>query len=196
MASGGRDTRQYDTTYGRFADELYASIRRETCGEDIGQNSWLTADELRAFCEWLELGPSSELLEVASGSGGTALFTAAKTGCRVTGVDMHATGVAAGNEAARERGSPSERISSGPTRASGSPSRTRRSTRSSASTRSTTSTSERLSCASGTVSFGQGDAFCSPTQLPLPGYSVGKRWSYAAAGWASSSSRLRVSTSN
>ncbi len=104
MTSGGGDTRQYDTTYGRFADELYAAIRRETFGEDVGQNSWLTAGELLVFSEWLRLGPSSELLEVASGSGGPALFTAASTGCRVTGVDLHAAGVAAGNRAARERG--------------------------------------------------------------------------------------------
>ena len=104
MASGGDDTRQYDTTYGRFADELYASLRGEVFGEDIGQNSWLTADELRVFCEWLELSGSSDVLEVASGSGGPALFIAETTGCRVTGVDLHEAGVAAGSEAARKRG--------------------------------------------------------------------------------------------
>jgi SAM-dependent methyltransferase len=104
VASGGDDTRQYDTTSGRFADELYALIRAEVFGEDIGQNSWLTADELRVFCEWLELSASSEVLEVASGSGGPALFMAATTGCGVTGVDMDEAGVAAGIESARERG--------------------------------------------------------------------------------------------
>ena len=104
MASGGDDTRQYDTTYRRFADELYASMRAEVFGEDIGQNSWLTANELRVFCEWLDLSGSSEVLEVASGSGGPALFMAETTGCRVTGVDIHESGVAAGVEAARERG--------------------------------------------------------------------------------------------
>jgi SAM-dependent methyltransferase len=100
----GDDTRFYDATYGRFADELYASIRREAFGEDIGQNSWLTADEQRTFCEWLELDSSTELLEIGSGSGGPALFTARVTGCRVTGVDIHDTGVAAANDTARERG--------------------------------------------------------------------------------------------
>ena len=104
MASADDDTRFYDTTYGRFADGLYASIRREAFGEDIGQSSWLTADEQRRFCDWLGLGPSTELLEVASGSGGPALFTAETTGCRITGVDIHEDGVAAANEAARERG--------------------------------------------------------------------------------------------
>lgn len=105
MASAdGDDTRFYDTTYGRFADELYAAIRREAFGEDIGQSSWLTADEQRAFCAWLGVDASTDLLDVASGSGGPALFTAAVTGCRVTGVDFHEAGVAAANDAARERG--------------------------------------------------------------------------------------------
>jgi SAM-dependent methyltransferase len=104
VASAGDDTGFYDAAYGRFADEISAAIRREAFGEDIGQNSWLTADEQRTFCQWLGLDSSSELLEIGSGSGGPALFTAAMTGCRVTGVDIHAAGVATANEAARERG--------------------------------------------------------------------------------------------
>ena len=104
MGSAGDDTGFYDMTYGRFADEPYASIRREAFGEEVGQNSWLTADEQRTFCEWLGLDSSTELLEVASGSGGPALFTAALTGCRITGVDIHEAGVDTANEAARERG--------------------------------------------------------------------------------------------
>ena len=80
------------------------TIRREAFGEDIGQTSWLTADEQRGFCSWLDLGSSSELLEVASGSGGPALFTVEETGCRVVGVDIHEEGVATANTAARERG--------------------------------------------------------------------------------------------
>ena len=104
MATEDDDTRFYDTTYGRFAEELYASIRGEAFGEDIGQNSWLTADEQRTFCEWLGLDSSADLLEVASGSGGPALFTVATTRCQITGVDIHEAGVAAANKAARERG--------------------------------------------------------------------------------------------
>jgi SAM-dependent methyltransferase len=98
------DTGVFDAAYGRFADELYAAIRREAFGEDIGQTSWLTANEQRGFCSWLDLSSSSELLEVASGSGGPALFTVEETGCRVVGVDIHEEGVATANTAARERG--------------------------------------------------------------------------------------------
>jgi SAM-dependent methyltransferase len=94
----------FDAAYARFADELYAEIRREAFGEDIGQTSWLTADEQRTFCEWLDLGPSSEVLEVASGSGGPALFTVETTGCRLVGVDIHEAGVANANALAAELG--------------------------------------------------------------------------------------------
>ena len=34
MARPGDDTDFYDAAYGRFADELFASIRREAFGED------------------------------------------------------------------------------------------------------------------------------------------------------------------
>ena len=47
MASVGDDTAFNDVAYGREGDALYASIRRAAFGEDIGQNPWLTADELR-----------------------------------------------------------------------------------------------------------------------------------------------------
>lgn len=104
--SGARreDTGVFDAAYVHFADELYAAIRSEAFDEDIGQTSWLTADEQRSFCEWLELGSGSELLEVASGSGGPALFTVEQTGCTLVGVDIHEAGVSTANALAAERG--------------------------------------------------------------------------------------------
>lgn len=98
------DTAFYDTTYGSFAEQLTATIRAEAFGEEIGQNSWLTADEYREFFDWLGLDASSEVLEVASGSGGPALFMVREIGCRVTGIDLHEAGVAAATEAAVEQG--------------------------------------------------------------------------------------------
>lgn len=94
----------YDRTYGGFADQLNAGIRSEAFGEEIGQNSWLTADEFRRFFAWLEIGASSDVLEIASGSGGPALFMARETGCRVTGVDLNDAGVDAANAAAADQG--------------------------------------------------------------------------------------------
>jgi 2-polyprenyl-3-methyl-5-hydroxy-6-metoxy-1,4-benzoquinol methylase len=79
----------YNANYGNFQSELYAQIRRDAFGEDIGQNSWLTSDEQDRFLEWLDLSPGKTLLDVACGAGGPALRIAAATGCSVIGIDVH-----------------------------------------------------------------------------------------------------------
>lgn len=89
-------------SYGRFDERVLAEIRAETFGEDIGQNSWLTADELARFAAWLELAPRSRLLEVASGSGGPALHLARTTGCSVVGIDSNELRVATAERRAAE----------------------------------------------------------------------------------------------
>jgi SAM-dependent methyltransferase len=94
----------YGASYGHFADDVYAEVRREAFGEDLGQNSWLTADELDRLAAWFQLGPSTRVLDVACGSGGPALHLAGTTGCRVAGIDLHADGIAAATRMARERG--------------------------------------------------------------------------------------------
>ena len=94
----------YAATYGNFTTPLLAEIRAAAYGEDIGQNSWLTADELRAFLGWLGLSARSAVLDIGSGSGGPALFTARTLGCDVTGVELNPDGAAAGNAEAQRRG--------------------------------------------------------------------------------------------
>ena len=39
----------YGAQYREFAGDVYAEVRRAAFGEDIGQNSWLTVDELYAI---------------------------------------------------------------------------------------------------------------------------------------------------
>ena len=97
-------TSHYHSNYGNFQTELYASIRREAFGEDIGQNSWLTADEQDSFVKWLDLGPEKTLLDVACGAGGPALRIAALTGCSLTGIDVHEDAIATAKTLAAERG--------------------------------------------------------------------------------------------
>ena len=75
----------FDSTYGHFTADVLATIRRETFGQDIGQNSWLTVEEYDRFISWLKLRPEQHVLEVASGSGGPALYLADRTSCHVTG---------------------------------------------------------------------------------------------------------------
>jgi len=94
----------YNANYGNFETELYAQIRQEAFGEDIGQNSWLTSDEQDRFLEWLELSPGKTLLDVACGAGGPALRIAATVGCSVVGIDVHEQAVATARSLAAQRG--------------------------------------------------------------------------------------------
>jgi cyclopropane fatty-acyl-phospholipid synthase-like methyltransferase len=94
----------YDSNYGNFQSTLYEEVRREAFGEDIGQNSWLTASELDGFLTRLSLASGRSLLDVGCGAGGPALRIAALTGCSVVGIDAHAQAVATANKLAAERG--------------------------------------------------------------------------------------------
>lgn len=94
----------YDTTYRHFASDALAQVRRETYDEDIGQNSWLTAAELRRMVEWLDISGDDHVLEVACGSGGPACYVAEMSGCRLTGIDNSPDGIATARLLAREKG--------------------------------------------------------------------------------------------
>jgi len=96
----------YNANYGNFQTDLYAQIRREAFGEDIGQNSWLTSDEQDRFLEWLDLSPGKTLLDVACGAGGPALRITATTGCSVVGIDVHEQAVTTASSLAAQRGLP------------------------------------------------------------------------------------------
>ena len=92
------------SSYSRFTDGVLAAIRRETFGFDIGQNSWITVDEYERFLLWLNLAAGQHILEVASGSGGPALYVARTTGCRVTGIDSNENAVATASKMVAESG--------------------------------------------------------------------------------------------
>lgn len=84
----------FDSTYSHFTEQILQTIRNETFGQDIGQNSWTTIEEYDRFISWLDLGPEHHVLEVASGSGGPARYIADSVSCRVTGIDANEAGVA------------------------------------------------------------------------------------------------------
>ena len=94
----------YDANYVNFQTGLYAQIRQEAFGEDIVQNSWLTASEQDTFLGWLDLSSGKTLLDVACGSGGPALRMAARTGCSVFGIDVHEHAIATARALAVQRG--------------------------------------------------------------------------------------------
>jgi cyclopropane fatty-acyl-phospholipid synthase-like methyltransferase len=94
----------YDSNYDNFRQNVYEEVRREAFGEDIGQNSWLTAGEQDKFLTWLALSPGKVLLDVGCGAGGPALRIAARTGCSVVGIDAHPQAVEKGKQIAADRG--------------------------------------------------------------------------------------------
>jgi SAM-dependent methyltransferase len=94
----------YDSTYSNFSQQVLEAIRKETYGDDIGQNSWLTTEEFNTFISWLKLSPESHVLEIASGSGGPASYLAKQTDCRVTGIDANQSGIDTASKKSVESG--------------------------------------------------------------------------------------------
>jgi len=99
-------TRRVDlySSYSHFTEDVLDEIRKETFGTDIGQNSWLTVDEYDRFIPLLELPPDAHVLEIASGSGGPALYLSHKFNCSVTGVDVNENGIATATQMVKDSG--------------------------------------------------------------------------------------------
>ncbi len=81
----------YEAFYRAFDSPLMRQVRREAYGEDIGQHSWVTADELRADIPRLALSPSSRFLDLGCGPGGPLTFVLETVGCLGTGVELSPT---------------------------------------------------------------------------------------------------------
>jgi SAM-dependent methyltransferase len=94
----------YDNVYSDFGSHAEAEVRRHAFGEDLGQSSWITAADWLRFADLLQVREQSHVLEVGSGSGGPAVYLAAKRGCRVTGIDLNEHGVKNAGRLAAERG--------------------------------------------------------------------------------------------
>ena len=63
-------------------------------GDDLGQHSFLTPRYFDRIAERLGIGPDTVVLDLGSGTGGPAIHIAAHTGCRMTGLEVNAVGVA------------------------------------------------------------------------------------------------------
>src|ERR1041385_2736674 len=73
----------YNSAYGNYEAEVYRQIRVETYGNDLGQTSWVTAEESAEIPKMLELNRDSYVLEIGCGSGRYALHLASEIGCKV-----------------------------------------------------------------------------------------------------------------
>jgi SAM-dependent methyltransferase len=152
----------YDNVYSDFESSAETAVRRAAFGEDIGQSSWLTADDWLRFADLAGVRETSRVLEVGSGSGGPAVYLATERGCHVTDVDINAHGVDNGRKLAAERGSPTASFSRPSTRAGRSLSRPRCSTRVFPTTRCATSRTAWACCATGIACFDPAAECCSP----------------------------------
>ncbi len=94
----------FSTMYSRFSTDVLSQVRRETYGDDLGQYSWTTKDELEAIFRVLQLGQGRRLLDVACGAGGPARFAARATRSEVIGVDNSEGAIATATRLAREDG--------------------------------------------------------------------------------------------
>ena len=94
----------YDSSYAGYSAEVYREVRQETYGLDLGQTSWMTAEEFHSFFPLLNLRTSSRVLEVGCGAGGCAVYLAQAVGAEVTGLDVNENGIRNAEELARSRG--------------------------------------------------------------------------------------------
>jgi SAM-dependent methyltransferase len=94
----------YSAHYRDFAAAVYSDVRREAFGVDVGQNSWLTVDELERFGLLLMLEPSGRFLDVACGSGGPMLHLVRLADCEAVGVELYEEAVLTGRRAAADAG--------------------------------------------------------------------------------------------
>ena len=83
----------YNTSYSHYDDRTYQEVRQETYGLDLGQTSWMTAEEFRSFFDPLGLTPRSHVLEVGCGAGGCAIYLAQTVGAKVTGIDINESAI-------------------------------------------------------------------------------------------------------
>jgi SAM-dependent methyltransferase len=96
--------RRYDNVYREFDSPLMRRIRREAYGEDIGQHSWVRADEFRRDAARLGLSASSQIVDLGCGPCGPLAFILAETGCSGTGVELSHAALRAGRARAAALG--------------------------------------------------------------------------------------------
>ena len=95
---------KYESFYRDFDSPLMRQLRREAYGDDIGQHSWVSADELRGDAQRLGLTSSRRLLDLGCGPCGPLTFLIATTRCQGTGVELSPSALQVGRRRATELG--------------------------------------------------------------------------------------------
>jgi SAM-dependent methyltransferase len=95
---------RYDDFYREFDSPLMRQLRIDAYEEDVGQHSWVSADELRADTHRLQLTRESRLLDLGCGPCGPLTFILAHVRCRGTGVEVSPHALEAGRARAAALG--------------------------------------------------------------------------------------------
>src|SRR3954447_20111881 len=88
---------QHDRT--RYDRALHgARVSAYPAGEFVGQESFMTAGEIRALAERAGIGSGAAVLDLCCGVGGPGRFVTRELGCEYLGVDASASAVAVARE--------------------------------------------------------------------------------------------------
>ncbi len=104
MPDENQSASMYDTQYGGDESEAHRAVRAEAFGEDLGQTSWITAEECDQLGAMVAPRRGGRLLEVACGAGGAGIRLAQGFDLSVVGVDVNAAGVRAATRRAAAAG--------------------------------------------------------------------------------------------
>src|SRR5947209_18423645 len=96
------ERRSYESLYEDFDSPLMRKLRDQAYGEDIGQHSWVTAEDLRRDVSRLKLTANGRLLDLGCGPCGPLTFIMKSVGCSGIGLDLSAAAIAAGRRRAAD----------------------------------------------------------------------------------------------
>jgi SAM-dependent methyltransferase len=103
-ASADSKPQSYDSFYKEFDSPLMRRLRVEAYGEDIGQHSWVTAEELRSDISRLRLSGSSRFLDLGCGPCGPLTFILSSIRCHGTGTELSPAALVVGRARAAALG--------------------------------------------------------------------------------------------
>jgi SAM-dependent methyltransferase len=94
----------YQSLYDNFDSPLMSQLRLEAYGEDIGQHSWVTAEDLRRDALRLKVTRTARLLDLGCGPCGPLTFLMKTTGCSGIGLDLSGAALSVGRRRAQSLG--------------------------------------------------------------------------------------------
>jgi SAM-dependent methyltransferase len=92
----------YNRTFEDFNQPLMQRFRELAYGEDIGQHSWTSAEELRTICTSIQR--NSDIVDFGCGAGGPLTFIVQSMGCRGAGCDISESALEAARGRAQQMG--------------------------------------------------------------------------------------------